>query len=206
MPALTCCLQAPALILPVETLPYVKMALSEGLAYMAHASNATLATTMSGLLQRTRFVVHVSGNPNLQLQMLRSATGYVPASKPSRSSSDSGMGRAGLKAAIAAPVTATAVLLAVGLYLAWHHQRHTKHKDLLGHVLGPKLGPATTLVISDVASSTTMWEVLPPEVANKTMQQVRHWLAVILTAGAKADVLLQRQRVAWMMLGQVQFR
>lgn len=58
-----------------------------------------------------------------------------------------------------------AAVLAIGAaaVLLWRHRRKT-HQGLLGAVLPPGPGPDTTLLVTDIQSSTQLWEVLPSQV------------------------------------------
>ncbi|KXZ57034.1 hypothetical protein GPECTOR_1g95 [Gonium pectorale] len=56
--------------------------------------------------------------------------------------------------------------LLLGLLL----RQRSRHRDLLGRVRAPRAGPDTTLLISDVQSSTRLWEQLPVPVMDTALK------------------------------------
>ncbi|KAG2490196.1 hypothetical protein HYH03_011323 [Edaphochlamys debaryana] len=61
---------------------------------------------------------------------------------------------------VAAAVVALVAVLAAAV-LALQRRRRQRHRDLLGRVIAPRVGPDTTLLVTDIQNSTTMWEQVP---------------------------------------------
>ncbi|KXZ56779.1 hypothetical protein GPECTOR_1g701 [Gonium pectorale] len=62
--------------------------------------------------------------------------------------------------------------LAAGLtaLLSVYHRQRRRNRNLFGQVRPPGVSPLTTLLITDVESSTTLWEALPPSVMERAME------------------------------------
>ncbi|KXZ51492.1 hypothetical protein GPECTOR_12g455 [Gonium pectorale] len=88
----------------------------------------------------------------------------------SAAAEDSGK-RAHTRVVIAASVGASVGSLAVALaLLALLWRRSTRHRHLLlGAVKAPGHGPGTTLMVTDIESSTTLWELLPEEAMGRAV-------------------------------------
>ncbi|GFR47145.1 hypothetical protein Agub_g8835 [Astrephomene gubernaculifera] len=61
------------------------------------------------------------------------------------------------------------IVLATMLAVVLVRQRN-RHRDLLGRVRAPRAGPDTTLLITDIQSSTTLWEALPVSVMDAALK------------------------------------
>lgn len=87
---------------------------------------------------------------------------------PAAAGSSRGGGGAIVASAVAS-VLAAALVAVVAALLKLSKRRRQRHRDLLGRLVAPRPGPDTTLLISDVQSSTTLWEELPPEVMDAAL-------------------------------------
>ncbi|KAG2448347.1 hypothetical protein HYH02_006929 [Chlamydomonas schloesseri] len=55
--------------------------------------------------------------------------------------------------------------------LIWLYRRQRRrNRNLFGQVRPPGVGPLTTLLLTDIESSTTLWESLPPSVMERAME------------------------------------
>jgi hypothetical protein len=111
-------------------------------------------------------------NPATVRQMLWQTTGYTPPS-PAMPAEDKKSSKAGLIAAIVAPVSVALVMALAGLGVLYYAQ-NTQHRTLLGQIRPPKAGPHTTLLLTDIEDSTTLWEKLPGEVIDASLSLVRY--------------------------------
>ncbi|GIL49556.1 hypothetical protein Vafri_5901, partial [Volvox africanus] len=87
----------------------------------------------------------------------------VPAAgnSPSRRGK-SGLSHGALAGAIIGPQAVVLAVVAAVMALMWRRRsRARRHRDLLGRVRAPQVGPDTTLLITDVQNSTVLWEALP---------------------------------------------
>lgn len=101
------------------------------------------------------------------LTLYRSELGY-DVNPDNAGSSQSFVGSAGFYLAIFAPPIGL-VLLALGLRWGWKRFLG-RHRTLFGTVVAPGVGPNTTLVVTDIENSTTLWETLPAEVMDQALQ------------------------------------
>lgn len=71
-----------------------------------------------------------------------------------------------------AAIVACSVVGASALLLAWLYRRQRKrNRTLFGQVRAPGVSPSTTLLVTDIQSSTTLWESLPAEVRSRPTGQ-----------------------------------
>ncbi len=102
---------------------------------------------MAGLNLRRRFVM--PSPPPLP------PSPAIAASSPTGSSSSDGMATGSIVAISVAACGGSAILAALAsLFVVW---RARTRRGLFGQVKAPGAGPDTTLVVTDVEGSTTLW-------------------------------------------------
>ncbi|KAJ9524074.1 hypothetical protein QJQ45_022567, partial [Haematococcus lacustris] len=63
-----------------------------------------------------------------------------------------------------------------------------QHRSLLGGILPPGVGPATTLMVTDIQDSTALWEALPDHVMDATIALHHATIRACLTAFTAYEV------------------
>ncbi len=102
---------------------------------------------MAGLNLRRRFIM--PSPPPLP------PSPFAAATSPPDSSSSSGLATGSIVAISVATCGGIAILVALAaLFVAW---RTRTRRGLFGQVKAPGAGPDTTLVVTDVEGSTTLW-------------------------------------------------
>ncbi|GFR49259.1 hypothetical protein Agub_g11277, partial [Astrephomene gubernaculifera] len=81
-----------------------------------------------------------------------------------------GLGSGGLAAIATSPAVAVVGGVVAVVLLVLQRRRRRRHRDLLGRVVAPRVGPDTTLLVTDVQNSTLLWEQLPVHVMDLTLK------------------------------------
>ncbi|KAL6750965.1 hypothetical protein V8C86DRAFT_758443 [Haematococcus lacustris] len=150
-----------------------------------HMTDALLVLDRS-LVQSQQDTLQLLGNPNpMELRQQywyligRVASVIVSVSPPLTSGVDSKR-----EAVIGACLAGGLLLLFSLVLLAWQRVVRLKrnYRSALGKLLPPGAGPDTTLVLTDVQDSTTMYECLPVEVMDACMRIAERIIRDLLAA------------------------
>ncbi|KAG2442577.1 hypothetical protein HXX76_002662 [Chlamydomonas incerta] len=80
-------------------------------------------------------------------------------------------GKSTLSPGAVAGIVVGSLLVVPLVALIWlYHRQRRRHRNLFGQVRPPGVGPLTTLLLTDIESSTTLWESLPPSVMERAME------------------------------------
>ncbi|PNH06030.1 Adenylate cyclase [Tetrabaena socialis] len=128
--------------------------------YAHEALMAYATATTEEILQR-------SGGRQRLLGLYQASVGYTPPA-PNVQAQGSRSTGAVLVAALV-PVLATIVVLSAALW-AYLHWRRVQEKNRARKDLAPGAGPGTTLFVSDIQDSTSLWEALDPAVMDAAVK------------------------------------
>uniref|UniRef100_A0A7S3R8N7 Guanylate cyclase domain-containing protein n=1 Tax=Dunaliella tertiolecta TaxID=3047 RepID=A0A7S3R8N7_DUNTE len=144
-----------------------RLVMEEAALYVAAAPSFSMDTAVGGVKKRS--IDAMQADPSSK-QTMQAALWRATAFDASMlEAPTSGLTPAQLAGSIAGPVVFT-ILVAVGALLLWlHSNRRKKHQTLWGASIPPKAGPQTTLLLTDIESSTQMWETLPERVCDEVI-------------------------------------
>ncbi|GFH05625.1 uncharacterized protein HaLaN_00122 [Haematococcus lacustris] len=93
-----------------------------------------------------------------------------------------------LTAAVTTPLLVVGALLVAWITSSYILRQRGQHRSLLGGILPPGVGPATTLMVTDIQDSTALWEALPDHVMDATIALHHATIRACLTAFTAYEV------------------
>ncbi|KAG2490411.1 hypothetical protein HYH03_011211 [Edaphochlamys debaryana] len=130
-------------------------------------SNATLDSVLAGVEKQLEGGLLAVGDTEALRKQYCKLIG-CQVQTPNEHHEDGGLSDGEIAAAVVVPVCFVLLMALLG-FLWWRHGKKSQHR-LLGGVKPPGPGPMTTLLVTDIESSTTLWELLSEQAMGKAVE------------------------------------